>query len=105
MNEDQQKKVMRSIFGAMMVGGHLNNQMQMAKELKAIHYLLKEQEHLSEQERDNCLFYFFKEYAQGCKPPISDSYIINNMIPIIKDFGSMDLITGSSLLLAAKMNL
>lgn len=40
----------------MMVGGHLNNQMQMAKELKAIHYLLKEQEHLSEQERDNCLF-------------------------------------------------
>ena len=105
MNEDQQKKVMRSIFGAMMVGGHFNNQMQMAKELKAIHYLLKEQEHLSEQERDNCLFYFFKEYAQGCKPPISDSYIINNMIPIIKDFGSMDLITGSSLLLAAKMNL
>lgn len=56
MNETQQIKIMRSIFSAMMVGGHLNNQMQMAKELKAIHYLLKEQEHLSEQERDNCLF-------------------------------------------------
>ena len=78
MNETQQIKIMRSIFSAMMVGGHLNNQMQMAKELKAIHYLLKEQEHLSEQERDNCLFYFFKEYALGCKPPISDLYIRNN---------------------------
>ena len=105
MNETQQIKIMRSIFSAMMVGGHLNNQMQMAKELKAIHYLLKEQEHLSEQERGNCLFYFFKEYALGCKPPISDLYIRNNMIPIIKNFDSMDLETGSSLLLAAKMNI
>ena len=31
MNETQQIKIMRSIFSAMMVGGHLNNQMQMAK--------------------------------------------------------------------------
>ena len=28
MNETQQIKIMRSIFSAMMVGGHLNNQMQ-----------------------------------------------------------------------------
>ena len=31
--------------------------------------------------------------------------IRNNMIPIIKNFDSMDLETGSSLLLAAKMNI
>lgn len=105
MNEAQQKKVMRSIFGAMMVGGHFENQLQMAKELKAIYYLLETQEHLTEQERDNCLFYFFKEYAQGCSQPISDSYIRNNMIPIVKNFDSMDLVGGASLLYAAKMNI
>ena len=86
MNETQQKKIMSSIFGIMMVSGHLNDQFKMAKELKAIHYL-------------------FKEYAQGCKQPISDSYIRNNMIPIIKNFDSMDLTAGASLLLAAKTNL
>lgn len=32
---------MSSIFGIMMVSGHLNDQFKMAKELKAIHYLLK----------------------------------------------------------------
>lgn len=104
MNETQQKKIMSSIFGIMMVSGHLNDQFKMAKELKAIHYLLKVQENLSEQESDNCLYYFFK-YAQGCKQPISDSYIRNNMIPIIKNFDSMDLTAGASLLLAAKTNL
>ncbi len=105
MNETQQKKIMSSIFGIMMVSGHLNDQFKMAKELKAIHYLLKVQENLSEQESDNCLYYFFKEYAQGCKQPISDSYIRNNMIPIIKNFDSMDLTAGASLLLATKTNL
>ena len=97
--------MMQSIFGAMMVGGHLRNQSQMAKELKAIHYLLKTQEHLSEQECDDCLFYFFKEYIQGCSQPISDSYIKTNMIPIIKNFNSMDLLAGLSLLEAAKINM
>ena len=105
MNETQQKKIMSSIFGIMMVKGHLRNQTQMAKELKAIHYLLKKQENLSDQESDNCLDYFFKEYAQGCTQPISASYIRNNMIPIIKNFDSMDLTAGASLLLAAKTNL
>lgn len=56
MNETQQKKIMSSIFGIMMVSGHLNDQFKMAKELKAIHYLLKVQENLSEQESDNCLY-------------------------------------------------
>lgn len=60
MDKIKQERMMQSIFGAMMVGGHLRNQSQMAKELKAIHYLLKTQEHLSEQECDDCLFYFSK---------------------------------------------
>ena len=96
---------MCSIFGAMMVGGHFSNQEKMAEELKAIHYLLKEQEHLSEHDCDKCLFYFFKEYVQGCDSPIPDSYIENNMIPIVKNFETMDLLAGLSLLYAAKMNL
>lgn len=104
MDKIKQEKIMQSIFGAMMIGGHLRNQVQMAKELKAIHYLLKTQENLSEQECDNCLFYFFKEYVQGCGQPISDAYIKNNMIPIVKNFSSMDLIAGASLLNAAKNN-
>lgn len=105
MNEVEQKKIMRSIFGVMMTGGHFKNQLQMAKELKAIYFLLETQEHLSDFERDNCLYYFFREYARGCNQLISDSYIRNNMIPVIKNFESMDLTAGASLLFAAKMNM
>lgn len=105
MNETQQKRIMLSIFGAMMFGGHFRNETQMLRELKAIHYLLKTQEHLSDQESDNCLFYFYKEYSKGCRQPLSDSYIRNMLIPNVKNFESMDLIAGASLLLAAKMNM
>lgn len=105
MTTQQQKKLMYNIFGAMMTGGHFDNQQQMAKELKAIHYLLKEQEGLSEQECDNCLLYFFQEYGKGCSQPLTDSLIKENMIPIIKNFGSMDVAWGLSLITAAKIHL
>ena len=104
MDETQQKRIMLSIFGAMMFGGHFRNESRMLRELKAIHYLLRVQEHLSDQESDNCLFYFYKEYSKGCRQPISDSYIRKILITIVKNFESMDLIAGASLLLAAKMN-
>ena len=94
---------MQSIFGVMMIEGYLEKQVQMAMVLKAIHYLLRTQENLSEHECDDCLLYFFREYAQGCAQPISDTYIKSKMIPVIKGFNDMNLFKGISLLQAAKI--
>jgi hypothetical protein len=95
---------MYNVFGGMMMGGHFQNQQKMASILKAIHYLLGTQEHLSPQECDNCLLYFFQEYAKGCSQPISDSYIKTTMIPVVKNYPNMDIECGMSILTAAKMN-
>ena len=92
---------MFNVFGGMMVGGHFQNQEKMASILKAIHYLLGTQENLTVQECDNCLLYFFQEYAKGCSQPLSDSFIKTNIIPIVKNFPYMDLAWGKSILMAA----
>ena len=104
MTQQQQKHLMYNVFGGMMMGGHFQNQQKMASILKAIHFLLGTQEHLSPQECDNCLLYFFQEYAKGCSQPISDSYIKTNMIPVVKNYPNMDIAWGMSILTAAKMN-
>ena len=104
MTQQQQQSLMYKIFGGMMMGGHFQNQQKMVSILKAIHHLLETQEHLSSQECDNCLLYFFREYAKGCSQPISDSYIRTNMIPIVKNYPSMDIAWGASILMAAKIN-
>lgn len=104
MTIQEQKRLMYNVFGGMMMGGHFKNQQKMISILKAIHYLLNTQEKLTLPECDNCLFYFFEEYAKGCSQPIPDSYIRNNMIPIVKSFPQMDLQWGMSILLSAKTN-
>lgn len=105
LSTEQQKRLMFNIFGGMMTGGHFTNQQQMVRELKAVHYLLGSQEKLTPTECDNCLLYFFREYAKGCSQPLSDDYIRRNLIPTVKNFRSMDLMWGASLILAAKQSL
>jgi hypothetical protein len=103
MTQQQQKTLMYDIFGGMMMGGYFHNQHKMVSVLKAIYHLLGTQEKLTPQECDNCLLYFFQEYAKGCNQPISDSYIRSNMIPIVKEYQNMDLALGVSILMAAKI--
>lgn len=105
MTEQQQKKLMHAVFMMMMTGGQLQNQIQMTKTLKGLHFILGQQEGLSPQECDDCLLYFFKEYAMGCSAPLSDSYIKTNMITTVKNFASMDIARAASLLITAKSNL
>jgi hypothetical protein len=102
MTQQEQKRLMNNVFGGMMMGGHFRDQRKMIGILKAIHYLLETQENLSVQECDNCLLYFFQEYAKGCREPISDAYIKSNMIPLVKNFPSMNLQWGLSILISAK---
>lgn len=102
MNKEQQRKLMLNIFYSMMMGGHFKNQHQMTSELKAIYYLLMEREGLSPQECDDCLLYFFREYSKGCTPAISDTDIKEILVPTIKNYGRMDIISGASLIITAK---
>ena len=104
MSLQEQKRLMNNVFGSMMMGGHFSDQRNMISILKAIHHLLGTQENLSTIECDNCLLYFFQEYAKGCSQPITDSYISTNMIPTVKSFPAMNLLLGSSILLTAKFN-
>jgi hypothetical protein len=102
MTKQEQQRLMINVFGGMMMGGHLKDQRSMTSILKAIHHLLGTQEHLTAQECDDCLLYFFREYAKGCSESISDSYIKANMIPIVKTYPSMDMMWGLSILSSAK---
>lgn len=102
MTQQQQQSLMFNVFGGMLGGGHFSDQGKMASILKAIHHLLKTQEGLSPQECDDCLLYFFREYGKGCSQPLSDSFIRANMIPVVLGYPTMDLMWGSSILLAAK---
>lgn len=103
MTQQEQKLLMDNVFSSMMAGGYFRDQKKMASILKAIYYLLGTQENLSSQECDNCLLYFFQKYADGCSQPITDSYIRTNMIPIVKNFPTMNIL-GESILLSAKIN-
>lgn len=102
MTQLEQQKLMYNIFGIMMTQGHFDDEQQMIKELKAVHYLLGQQEHLTPADRDNCLLYFFREYGKGCTQPLSDTYIRQNLIPAVKHNRDMDLSWGLSLIIAAK---
>lgn len=103
MTTSEQQALMHKLFELMMASGHLNNQDQMAKELKAIHSLLSTRYSLSISECDNCLLYFFRDYSLGCSSPLSDSFIRTNMIPTIKNYPAMDIDAGKELLLSASM--
>lgn len=103
MTTTEQQAIMRKIFEMMMATGHFNNQDQMAKELKAIHFLLGTRFGLSADECDNCLLFFFREYSLGCATPLTDSVIRANMIPTVKNYHAMDLEAGKELLLSAQM--
>lgn len=103
MTKQQQQRLMYNVFGSMMVRGYFKDQQKMVAVLKAIHYLLGSMEGLSVQECDDCLLYFFQEYAKGCRgQSITDSYIKMNMIPVVKDFPYVDMEWGMSILIAAK---
>lgn len=102
MTQSEQKRIMYDVFGCMMMGGHLFNERKMTTILKAIHHILHTQEKLSIPECDDCLLYFFQEYAKGCSEPISESYIRANMIPTVKNCPYMDVLTGASILSSVK---
>ena len=103
MTTSEQQALMHKLFELMMASGHLNNQDQMAKELKAIHSLLSTRYSLSISECDSCLLYFFRDYSLGCSSSLSDSFIRTNMIPTIKNYPAMDIDAGKELLLSASM--
>ena len=102
MNTQQQKRLMLNIFGSMMMGGHFRNPYKMTGILKGIYLLLSKSANLTTQECDNCLLYFFQEYAKGCSNPISDYDIRTIMIPSVKNYTEPDHLTALSLFMTAQ---
>ena len=105
MDSNKQKKFMRAVFMYMMTKGMFNNQTQMVTALKSVVTILETQGEISSREKDDCLLYFFQEYAQGCPTSLSDSYIKSSMIPIVYQHGKIDMLLGSSIILVAKNNI
>lgn len=105
MDSNKQKKFMRAVFMYMMTKGMFNNQTQMVTALKSVVTILETQGEISSREKDDCLLYFFQEYAQGCPTPLTDSYIKSSMIPIVYQHGKIDIPLGSSIIFVAKNNI
>ena len=105
MDSNKQKKFMHAVFMYMMTKGMFNNQRQMVTALKSVVTILETEGEISSQEKDDCLLYFFQEYAQGCSTPLSDSHIKSSMIPIVYQHGKIDIPLGASIIFVAKNNI
>lgn len=92
---------MHGVFMFMMSNGYFKNQHLMATALKSVIHILGQSNGLSKTEQDNCLLYFFEEYALGCSQPMSESYIRSAMIPVVNNWKTIDLSIGSDILDAA----
>ena len=105
MDERKQKKLMGAVFMYMMSKGMFRDQLKMSTALKSVIHVLETSGDISSSEKDNCLLYFFQEYSQGCASPIPDSYIKSSMIPIVYQYGQIDLPLGLSIVTIAKNNI
>ena len=98
MSASEQKKVMYGVFMFMMNNGYFVNQKMMATALKSVIHILGNAHGLSKTEQDNCLVYFFEEYAKGCSQPMPESYIRSSLIPIVHNWGTIDITVGTDIL-------
>ena len=106
MNTAMQQRFMRSLFMFMMTNNMLNNHRLMATALKSVVHVLSETNLINGNDKDECLLYFFREYAGGCNPKPSDSDIRASMIPVVHQHGeiNIDLATELISLVTDKMN-
>ena len=106
MNTATQQRFMRSLFMFMMTNNMLNNHRLMATALKSVVHVLSETNLINGNDKDECLLYFFREYACGCTPKPSDSEIRASMIPVVHQHGeiNIDLATELISVVTDKMN-
>ena len=103
MTTSEKKKILYGIFGIMVSKGIMNNQHDMTSRLKGVLKSLKTIHGLTDQECDECLLYFFREYAQGCSVPIDDVMIKTQFVPIVKNYPHLskdDILWGASMIVA-----
>lgn len=96
---------MYGIFGIMVSKGIMRDQHDMTSKLKGICKCLQTDHGLTSQECDECLLYFFREYAKGCSVPITDVMIKNQLIPTVNNYPSVskdDILWGASMIIACK---
>lgn len=89
---------MHGVFMFMMCNGYFENQQQMATALKSVIHILGNAHGLSKTELNNCLVYFFEEYAQGCSQPMSESYIRSSLIPVVNNWKTINITMGTDIL-------
>lgn len=106
MNTEKQQHFMRSLFMFMMTNSMLSNHRLMATTLKSVVHVLSETNLIRGYEKDECLLYFFREYACGCTPKPSDSEIRTSMIPVVHQYGEINIDLGTELIsmVTDKMN-
>lgn len=106
MNTAKQQQFMRSLFMFMMTNKMLSNHHFMTTALKSVVYVLNGSNLIRENEKDECLLYFFREYACGCNPKPSDSEIRASMIPVVHQHGEININLGAELIsvVTDKMN-
>lgn len=106
MNTAKQLHFMRSLFMFMMTNNMLSNHRLMATALKSVVHVLSETNLIHGYEKDECLLYFFREYACGCTPKPSDSEIRASMIPVVHQHGEINIDLGTKLIsvVTDKMN-
>ena len=82
----------------MMCNGFFDNQQKMATALKSIIHILGNAHGLTTTELDNCLVYFFEDYAQGCSQPMPESYIRSSLIPVVNNWKTINITMGTDIL-------
>ena len=88
MTTKEKQDLMYNLFGIMLTKGIMQDQHNMTSKLKSICKALTTLHNLTDQECDECLLYFFREYAKGCRGQISDSIIQTQFIPTVKNYPS-----------------
>lgn len=98
MNTSKQQHFMRSLFMFMMTNNMLSDHRLMSTALKSVVHILSEKNLIHGYEKDECLLYFFREYAYGCTPKPSDSEIRTSMIPVVHQQGEINTDLGADLI-------
>lgn len=85
-------------FQCMLVNDYMEDQDKMIVTLRSIIYILDAQNHLTDAEKVNCIIYFCHEYNYGTNTPMSDSYILDTIVPIIQETKELDIPSAATIL-------
>ena len=105
MTTSEKQNLMYSLFGIMVSKGIMRDQQDMTSKLKGICKALTIAHGLTEKESEECLLYFFREYAKGCSVPITDTMIKSQFIPTVRNYPFMskdDFLWGESMIIACQ---